>query len=557
MAKIKYTEEATPLLNEHDGYTFQPNNYGQSMFPSSRSARKRYKNQFERMQNNQKAVRRWREMSPATKQAWNDFAAAFPQPSKRDPNKFLTGYQCFIKRNSFCFLNHGINSDFMLEPELTFSDSEEITIELKSSSHVIECADLYIKNFGLLPQVGDKLLLYASVYAEYSGHFYLPVSGSAIVEQVFADSFQASINVPDTFESVTISLYLSKPVSAGISYVGTKMRYMGCFTTKKFIELQDTPSSYLGEAGKIPAVNPEEDGLIFVDPSAGGNAFNPIQVDGQPNVTADNPAEPVEFVAGDNITIETSNSPKQITFNSVGGGGFDCNDLLECSVIQNILDIISQNDNTSIPPVNFGLLYNWDVLINDLISSNSDWFVPSRAQFEEIVTILGGESVAGGPLKITGLDFWKSPNEGATNASGLNVKGSGLVSDSGSPTGLKVNAYIGTSSLNVFGTQYYRWKLYYNLPYCNDNYTPFDTCSSIMLFKNANGKPQGASGLYIGNNGRAYRTKVLGNYEIMADFLCETKFKDGSLIPIMPDRTTFLNTTGPKAAAPEYNSDNI
>ena len=34
-----------------------------------------------------------------------------------------------------------------------------------------------------------------------------------------------------------------------------------------FTGLTDTPSSYLGQAGKIPTLNPAENGLIFADSS--------------------------------------------------------------------------------------------------------------------------------------------------------------------------------------------------------------------------------------------------------------------------------------------------
>jgi len=116
MAKIKYSDEVEPIRNKHYGYTFQPNANGQSMFPASRSTRFRHPRQHQRQHNNQKAITQWRNMSVETKTAWNTFAAAYQQPSKRYPLIFLTGYQLFVKRNTYCFLNHGLQSDFMLSP---------------------------------------------------------------------------------------------------------------------------------------------------------------------------------------------------------------------------------------------------------------------------------------------------------------------------------------------------------------------------------------------------------------------------------------------------------
>ncbi len=129
-----------------------------------------------------------------------------------------------------------------------------------------------------------------------------------------------------------------------------------------YLGLSDTPSSYVGQAGRIPRVNVTEDALEFTDrltvatvnkvPSdtivmgvnrinfdnakgfdvidnASGvvtidfnSSFNPIQVAGQPTLTASG-EEPLEIVAGTNITITTSAvaSPKRIVINSTAGGG--------------------------------------------------------------------------------------------------------------------------------------------------------------------------------------------------------------------------------------------
>ena len=118
MARIKYAPGEEPLRNEHQGFTFQPNHYGQSMLSSQKNDRRRGTLQKKRMQNLQKAVRFWRTMPAATQEAWNTFAATYPQASRRNPAQYLTGYQLFIRRNSYCFLNHGIESNFMEAPSM-------------------------------------------------------------------------------------------------------------------------------------------------------------------------------------------------------------------------------------------------------------------------------------------------------------------------------------------------------------------------------------------------------------------------------------------------------
>ena len=76
----------------------------------------------------------------------------------------------------------------------------------------------------------------------------------------------------------------------------------------------------------------------------------------------------------------------------------------------------------------YGKLYNWyavKLLDLDMESSGYGWRVPTGEQFTTLISELGGESVAGGKLKMTGLDYWISPNEGATNESGFTALGSG------------------------------------------------------------------------------------------------------------------------------------
>lgn len=66
----------------------------------------------------------------------------------------------------------------------------------------------------------------------------------------------------------------------------------------------------------------------------------------------------------------------------------------------------------------FGRLYNW-YAVNSGKLAPKGWHVPTDAEWTQLTTYLGGESVAGGKLKETGTTHWISPNTGATNETGF------------------------------------------------------------------------------------------------------------------------------------------
>ncbi|MFZ4572376.1 MAG: fibrobacter succinogenes major paralogous domain-containing protein [Bacteroidales bacterium] len=64
----------------------------------------------------------------------------------------------------------------------------------------------------------------------------------------------------------------------------------------------------------------------------------------------------------------------------------------------------------------FGRLYNWNTA---LTACPAGWSLPSDDGWAVLVVFLGGNRVAGGKMKETGTNHWKSPNEGASNSSGF------------------------------------------------------------------------------------------------------------------------------------------
>jgi len=74
-----------------------------------------------------------------------------------------------------------------------------------------------------------------------------------------------------------------------------------------------------------------------------------------------------------------------------------------------------------------GRLYNWHVIYNTLYGTvcPSGFHVPTDADWNTLVSYLGGPDVAGGKMKEPLLLHWSPPNTGATDESGFSALGRG------------------------------------------------------------------------------------------------------------------------------------
>ncbi|MCB0689790.1 MAG: fibrobacter succinogenes major paralogous domain-containing protein [Saprospiraceae bacterium] len=92
----------------------------------------------------------------------------------------------------------------------------------------------------------------------------------------------------------------------------------------------------------------------------------------------------------------------------------------------------NDNQNNASP---FGALYNWYVA-DSLSNGNKNvcpigWHIPSQSDYEKLINYLGGESIAGNPMKETGNVHFIAANESATNTSGFTAL----------PAGYRVNTF--------------------------------------------------------------------------------------------------------------------
>jgi uncharacterized protein (TIGR02145 family) len=179
-------------------------------------------------------------------------------------------------------------------------------------------------------------------------------------------------------------------------------------------------------------------------------------------------------------------------------------------------------------PVAFGALYNYYAIKDTRkISSSDDWIVPAYTDYQTLRDYLGGVSVAGGKLKSTGLTYWDSPNEGATNEVGFNSRGAGNRSSLGSYVSIKqgdqqsvlyesggssISYNIASNSSDDFGGTVSR---------------SFKQGNPIRLLYAGAGTPT----LYTGNDGKVYPVVLVGSQYWIAYNLAETRFRNNDIIP--------------------------
>ncbi|MBK8504692.1 MAG: fibrobacter succinogenes major paralogous domain-containing protein [Saprospiraceae bacterium] len=79
----------------------------------------------------------------------------------------------------------------------------------------------------------------------------------------------------------------------------------------------------------------------------------------------------------------------------------------------------------------YGKLYNWYAVNDSRKLCPVGWHIPTEADWNALITFLGGVNLAGGKMKETGLQLWDDPNTGATNESGFSGLAGGLRNFSG------------------------------------------------------------------------------------------------------------------------------
>jgi uncharacterized protein (TIGR02145 family) len=131
----------------------------------------------------------------------------------------------------------------------------------------------------------------------------------------------------------------------------------------------------------------------------------------------------------------------------------------------------------------YGALYNW-YTVNTGKLAPTGWHVPSDSEWEVLGNYLGGDSVAGGPLKEASTTHWNSPNTGATNSSGFSALPGGSRASNGTFYGIGNNGYWWSSMAYDAANSWSRGIFYYGANvYRSTNYNS-DYGFSVRCVKN-------------------------------------------------------------------------
>lgn len=130
----------------------------------------------------------------------------------------------------------------------------------------------------------------------------------------------------------------------------------------------------------------------------------------------------------------------------------------------------------------YGGLYNWFAAIDSRGISPLGWHIPTSDEWQELITYLGGATVAGGKMKDIEIDYtgsegwyWAYPNTGASNESGFSALPGGLRSGSGLYANRSGYAHFWSSTdLHNYGANSY-------LLYCESSSISHQESSSKII----------------------------------------------------------------------------
>lgn len=204
----------------------------------------------------------------------------------------------------------------------------------------------------------------------------------------------------------------------------------------------------------------------------------------------------------------------------------------------------------------FGALYNWFVVDDTRQITANNWRVATNEDYIALLFFADPSAIdnytnqAGIVLKQLGVANWN--NATGTDTLGFAAKGSGMRNENGLFISRKASALFWSDGPYSQLTEGYRnvCQLFSSLNNLHGSWDfdhtqfsmPKKIGASIRLVKNSTTLTNGKTGSYNGNDGKVYPTICIGGQEWTKENLSETKYRDGSLIPNVPDYTAWVIT---------------
>lgn len=195
-----------------------------------------------------------------------------------------------------------------------------------------------------------------------------------------------------------------------------------------------------------------------------------------------------------------------------------------------------------------GYLYNWYTM--DGLAPNG-MRIPSRTDWQALITSQGGAAIAGGKLKEIGFDNWANPNTGATNSSGFTGLGSNYRTELGVfLTPVNLVALFWTST--PIGGSAWRQVLQYDTASSNETPSTKQYGGSVRMVSDVS-----PGSTITDYEGRIYDIIQIGTqYWTVQNWAC--KFLDnGTAIPNVTDGTTWAGLTTLARCAYDNDENNV
>jgi uncharacterized protein (TIGR02145 family) len=183
-----------------------------------------------------------------------------------------------------------------------------------------------------------------------------------------------------------------------------------------------------------------------------------------------------------------------------------------------------------------GFLYNWYALTDSRNVAPQGTHVATKTELDTLIAELGGALVAGGNLKEIGLEYWLSPNTGATNSSGMGIRGNGYRGTDGVCYYFKGTTCIFTPEIDGYLWTYY---IDYNKAQCIPDQQGIPSSVQTIgtsIYCLLDNPSLWYSGMMVSDyDNNTYNTVKIGNQVWLKQPLAVTHYREGTSIPEIID----------------------